>query len=159
MPALVRRISKETGVASVDQRREETMRVMMLVRRDKLHFLRKVLKFLTPGGLAWNRHPPNIRPIGWDVDGCRRTHSQSSTLGSGPLSEAAARVRSKRALGLKPWEPSPLPRDIEPLGVDEGPGPQNRTSWAEAWPKVQELQRALIEATGGRPRASRQRSD
>jgi len=68
-------------------------------------------------------------------------------------------TRLHRALGLKPWEPSPLPRDIEPLGVDEGPGPQNRTSWAEAWPKVQELQRVLIEAAGGRPRASRQRSD
>src|SRR5215213_6146180 len=95
MPAFVRRMSRETGVASVDQRRQETVRVMMLGRRDKSHFLRKVLKFLIPGGLAWNRHPPNIRPIGWDVDGYCRTHSQSSTLGSGPLSEAAARVRSK----------------------------------------------------------------
>ena len=38
---------------------------------------------------------------------------------------------------------SPLPRDIEPLGVDEGPWPsyESGTAWAQSWEQAQELQR------------------
>ena len=49
-----------------------------------------------------------------------------------------------RALGLGPWEPSPLPQSVEPLGVDpDNPPPRDGTCWAEAWSKVVELQREL----------------
>jgi len=51
-----------------------------------------------------------------------------------------------RALGLFPWDQSPLPREIEPLGVDQAdvstdPGYQNvmRLQWAllkvAGWPE------------------------
>ncbi len=53
------------------------------------------------------------------------------------------------ALGLGPWEPSPLPESIEPLGVDpDNPPRADGTCWAEAWPKVVELQRELQAAAG-----------
>lgn len=56
-----------------------------------------------------------------------------------------------RALGLKPWEASPLPLEVTPLGVDQSPsdGPEHLL-FHESWPKAQELQRELLEATGGR---------
>jgi len=47
-----------------------------------------------------------------------------------------------RALGLAPWEVSPLPSSVEPLGCDQGPRP---SFWQEhcGWEKAQELQREL----------------
>ena len=54
-----------------------------------------------------------------------------------------------RALLLAPWSPSPLPESVEPLGVDpDNPPRADGTAWAEAWPKVVELQRELMAAAG-----------
>lgn len=47
-----------------------------------------------------------------------------------------------RALGLKPWEPSPLP-PTEPLGVDPKQRPSGTSARAEGWAKAVELQREL----------------
>lgn len=35
-----------------------------------------------------------------------------------------------KALGLKPWHASPLPADVSPFGVDDGPAPQDETLFA-----------------------------
>jgi hypothetical protein len=45
-----------------------------------------------------------------------------------------------RALGLRPWQPSPLPLSVSRLGVDDDePGP-----WSEAeWRLAMELRREL----------------
>ncbi|RUU99681.1 hypothetical protein EOA60_03080 [Mesorhizobium sp. M1A.F.Ca.IN.020.06.1.1] len=52
-----------------------------------------------------------------------------------------------RALGLKPWEMSPLPRDIEPLGCDPERPPNSRaTLFDQSFEQAVELQRALLEA-------------
>ena len=52
-----------------------------------------------------------------------------------------------QALGLKPWEVSPLPLNIEPLGCDqtsrEGEQP---SGWFASWEQAQELQRLLMKA-------------
>lgn len=48
-----------------------------------------------------------------------------------------------RALGLKPWEASPLPLEDEPLGVDQDSPPEDGSPWGETWPQAQELQREL----------------
>ncbi len=51
-----------------------------------------------------------------------------------------------QALGLKPWEVSPLPLEIELLGVDQGPPPADSSwAWRQSWPKAQELQRLLLQ--------------
>ena len=57
-----------------------------------------------------------------------------------------------RALGLAPWQPSPLPRSISALGVDqtEGRDHPGGDAWGASWALAQELQRALIKAAGGR---------
>jgi len=50
-----------------------------------------------------------------------------------------------RALGLKPWEPSPLPVSVTALGVDQGEPPK----WElhpDAWRQAQVLQRELEKA-------------
>lgn len=69
--------------------------------------------------------------------------------------EAGDYLALHHALGLKPWEPSPLPLSIEPLGVSQGEPPAGRTLFAAAWPKAQELQRELIAAGAEMPPASR----
>ncbi|TIQ05731.1 hypothetical protein [Mesorhizobium sp.] len=52
-----------------------------------------------------------------------------------------------RVLGLKPWEMSPLPRDIEPLGCDPERPPNSRaTLFDQSFDQAVELQRALLEA-------------
>jgi hypothetical protein len=45
------------------------------------------------------------------------------------------------ALGLKPWEASPLDVGRGPVPAYAGDGP-----WAESWPRAQELRRAIEEA-------------
>ena len=50
-----------------------------------------------------------------------------------------------RALGLNPWECSPLPLEVTPLGVDQGPPPKYEAH-PNAWAKAQELQRELEKA-------------
>jgi hypothetical protein len=51
-----------------------------------------------------------------------------------------------RALGLKPWEPSPLPLRTEILGVDQS---TSHPLYNElTWPKIQEIQRELLAAVG-----------
>ena len=49
------------------------------------------------------------------------------------------------ALGLAPYEPSPLPQSIEPLGIDPNnpPRPGSGTCWDAAYPKILELHRLL----------------
>lgn len=52
--------------------------------------------------------------------------------------------RLHRALGLRPWEVSPLRRSVTALGVDQGAAPPGGGSpWLESWPQAQELQRQL----------------
>ena len=52
-----------------------------------------------------------------------------------------------RALGLAPWEMSPLPLSVEQLGVDpDDPPPGEGTGWYESWPLAVELQRELQKA-------------
>jgi hypothetical protein len=48
-----------------------------------------------------------------------------------------------RALSLRPWEASPLPLKVTPLGVDQGPPLEGPTAFALSWPKAQALQREL----------------
>ncbi len=43
-----------------------------------------------------------------------------------------------RALGLKPWEPSPLDAD-----TDDAPQWSRGSAWADAWPKARALREAL----------------
>jgi hypothetical protein len=50
-----------------------------------------------------------------------------------------------RALGLAPWEASPLPIEVTALGVDQGPPGPGADLWVESWPKAQELQRLLLQ--------------
>jgi hypothetical protein len=62
---------------------------------------------------------------------------------------AAFKARDRAALHLAldfcPWHPSPLPREVEELGVDFGPAPD---WWNEAdWRFAQELRRKLEKAT------------
>lgn len=53
-----------------------------------------------------------------------------------------------RALGLRPWQESPLPASVTALGVD----PDHRPEWAtDAWPIAAELQRELIAAGARMP--------
>ena len=51
-------------------------------------------------------------------------------------------MRLHLALGLMPWECSPLPVEVEGLGVDQGPRP---SCWDErhGYDEAQELQREL----------------
>jgi hypothetical protein len=66
-----------------------------------------------------------------------------------PEAIAAYRARDylalHQALGLKPWEISPLPREFEALGVDQNPPPKprQRGGWFDTWEQAQELQRLL----------------
>jgi len=49
-----------------------------------------------------------------------------------------------RALDLAPYEPSPLPQSVEPLGIDpDQPPPEDGTCWNAAYPKILELHRLL----------------
>jgi len=49
-----------------------------------------------------------------------------------------------RSLGLRPWQPSPLPLAVDALGVDPDHPPQpDGTGWASEWPLAVELQKEL----------------
>jgi hypothetical protein len=50
-----------------------------------------------------------------------------------------------RALELRPWEVSPLPLSVTPLGCDQDERPDD-SPWNDSWEQAQELQRALEEA-------------
>ena len=57
------------------------------------------------------------------------------------------------ALGLYPWEASPLPRSIKKLGVnqdDVGRGPRS-AMFNDSIPQAKALQLELVEAAGGWP--------
>ena len=64
--------------------------------------------------------------------------------------EAGDYMALHRALGLAPWEASPLPASITPLGVD----PKGPKQWGdsqgniESWSQAVELQRELQAAAG-----------
>jgi len=52
-----------------------------------------------------------------------------------------------RALGLRPWETSPLPVSVTALGVDQGDPPAWMTTEHHTdWQQAQALQRRLLEA-------------
>ena len=53
-----------------------------------------------------------------------------------------------RALGLFPWQMSPLPLSVDPLGCDpdDPPPDPEETGWTESWPLAVELQRELQKA-------------
>ena len=50
------------------------------------------------------------------------------------------------ALGLRPWE-------VSPLRVDQGSAPGGPTAWAASWPQAQHLQRELEAALRGAQQA------
>jgi hypothetical protein len=54
------------------------------------------------------------------------------------------------ALGLAPWEQSPLPEEVTALGVSEDnpPDPASTTGWDQSYRKAIGLQRALLAAAG-----------
>ncbi len=53
------------------------------------------------------------------------------------------------ALGLKPWERSPLPQSVSGLGVEEGCAPVEPSTASElSYPKALALQRALVAVAG-----------
>ena len=55
-------------------------------------------------------------------------------------------MRLHAALGLKPWECSPLPVEVDGLGVDQGPRPSYYDE-RHGWEQAQELQLELEKAT------------
>lgn len=58
-----------------------------------------------------------------------------------------------RALGLRPWEASPLPLSVDALGVDADRGPPSWMTEAARladWEQAAELQRKLREAASCR---------
>jgi hypothetical protein len=53
-------------------------------------------------------------------------------------------LRLHRALGLRPWQRSPLPLAVTALGVDQGDAPpDDGTMLAASWELAAELQRDL----------------
>jgi hypothetical protein len=61
-------------------------------------------------------------------------------------------LRLHRALGLKPWERSPLPQSVTPQSVGEEPPGPNASAWDASWwqaKAIQELILAEIEAAHG----------
>ena len=54
-------------------------------------------------------------------------------------------MRLHRALGLMPWECSPLPDEVHGHGVDQGPCP-SYCNELHGWEHAQELQRELEKA-------------
>ena len=67
--------------------------------------------------------------------------------------------RLHRALGLKPWEASPLPIDVTALGVDQGEPPPWETLHAASWRQAQALQRELLKIVGPERRPLREATD
>jgi hypothetical protein len=64
--------------------------------------------------------------------------------------------RLHSALGLRPWEASPLPLEVHGLGVSDGPPPPWWNRHDESWEQAQQLRRDLLAAgakmpTKGRP--------
>ncbi len=60
-------------------------------------------------------------------------------------------LRLHQALGLQPWEVSPLPLSIQALGCDQNPPPDwahPSSGWFDSWEQAQELQRLLMKAAG-----------
>jgi hypothetical protein len=54
-----------------------------------------------------------------------------------------------RALGIRPWQPTPWPIRVTAFGVDQGSCP---TFWnPDDYERAQQLQRALLEAAGEPP--------
>jgi hypothetical protein len=54
------------------------------------------------------------------------------------------------ALGLAPWEQSPLPEEVTSLGVSEDnpPDPKNIGAWDSSYDKAIKLQRKLVATVG-----------
>ncbi|ACL63247.1 hypothetical protein [Methylobacterium nodulans] len=69
--------------------------------------------------------------------------------------EAGDYHRLHAALGLRPWEASPLPWEVHGLGVSDGPRPPWTNAFTESWEQAQELQRALLEAGAKMPTKDR----
>ena len=60
----------------------------------------------------------------------------------------------ERALGIKPWKPTPWPWDLGYYGVTQGPCPGYKAqtpSRIAAWERAQELQAELYRLTGPPP--------
>jgi hypothetical protein len=51
-----------------------------------------------------------------------------------------------RALSLRPWQASPLPLAVTPLGVDQDRAPDDGTAFSASWPLAQTLQREIEQA-------------
>jgi hypothetical protein len=63
--------------------------------------------------------------------------------------QAGDYIRLHRALGLKPWEMSPLPTSVTSLGVSEHPPAGSPVGgWDASWGKAKELQRAILAEIG-----------
>ena len=78
-----------------------------------------------------------------------KAHSHRITLEVVEAYRAGDYLRLHRALGLRPWEMSPLPKRVTPLGVSNEPPPPDRTAWNDSWEQAKELQRAILAEIGG----------
>jgi hypothetical protein len=62
-----------------------------------------------------------------------------------------------QALGLRPWEMSPLPEELTPLGCSAEPPTLNKNRlgdmWCASWHQAKELQRELMAIAGPPGRA------
>jgi plasmid stabilization system protein ParE len=84
----------------------------------------------------------------------RRTKRRGAKPGITPEAIAAWQAADfralHRALGLAPWEPSPLPREIIALGCsqDDEVDADSGRCWDQALPKALAIQRKLLKVAG-----------
>jgi hypothetical protein len=90
----------------------------------------------------------------WIMSTNRRTRHRGAKPGITPEVVAAWQAADyralHRALGLGPWEQSPLPREIIALGCsqDDEVDADSGRCWDQALPKVLAIQRKLLEVAG-----------
>jgi hypothetical protein len=91
----------------------------------------------------------------------RRTKRRGAKPGITPEAIAAWQAADfralHRALGLAPWEPSPLPREIIALGCsqDDEVDADSGRCWDQALPKALAIQRKLLKVTVERAKVDR----
>ena len=77
-----------------------------------------------------------------------KAHSHRITPEAIEAYQAKDYMRLHRALGLAPWECSPLPTTVTALGVDDEPPLPNGTPWSDSWQQAKELQQAILAEIG-----------
>src|SRR5262245_17999477 len=93
----------------------------------------------------WNRQPEGMCPMPTKRTKLSRPTRSRITPRAVAAWKAADFGALHSALGLKPWECSPLPREITALGVsrDEAVNPNSVYGWEHSKPQAIELQRQL----------------